>query len=110
MNSLFNNYIYIYIYLILVTPDGSVQVNPSSVIAYYGDTVVLNCTSRGGPNNQYTWVIDYTVIGRSDQLTLELNNLRLFTYYYCRVSNNAGSDTVYNIEVRGKTAIIKVKH
>ena len=102
----------IYLFILLVSPSGSVQVNPSSVIAYYGDTVVFSCTSRGGPNNQYTWVRDgdYTVIGRSDQLTLELNNTVLFAYYYCRVSNNAGSDTVYNIEVRGKTAIIKVKH
>uniref|UniRef100_A0A1X7VCC1 Ig-like domain-containing protein n=1 Tax=Amphimedon queenslandica TaxID=400682 RepID=A0A1X7VCC1_AMPQE len=91
-----------------VSPLGSVQVNPSSVLAYYGETVVLNCTSRGGPNNQYTWDIESgaIVIGRSDQLTLELNNLRLFSYYQCRVSNDAGSDRVSHIEVRDDVYVL----
>ena len=102
----FNDY---FIFLkILVSPYGSVQVNPSSILAYYGDTVVFNCSSRGGPNNQYTWHMyrffyNYNTIGRSDQLTLELNSVSLFSSYDCRVSNDAGSDSVRYIEVRGKS-------
>ena len=41
-------------------------------------------------------------IGRSDQLTLELNSVGFFTNYLCGVSNDAGSDSVRYIEVRGK--------
>ena len=94
-----------FIFYFLVSPSGSVQVNPPSILAYYGDTVVFNCTSRGGPNNQYTWYIDNHsyIIGRSDQLTLELNSVGLFSYYDCRVSNDAGSSDVSYLEVRGKT-------
>ena len=85
-------------------------------MAYYGDTVVFNCTSKGGPNNKYTWFLygylsysDYRadVIGQSNQLILELNSIDLFAYYQCRVSNEAGNDGYAGYyEVRGKTILI----
>ncbi|XP_019849871.1 PREDICTED: titin-like, partial [Amphimedon queenslandica] len=84
-----------------VSPYGSVQVNPSSVTAYFGDTVAFNCTSRGGPNNQYAW---YRVaesrnisVGLMNQLEVEINSIELTARYYCNVTNDAGSSSAYTI-------------
>ena len=82
-------------------------------MAYYGDTVVFNCTSRGGPNNKYTWLLyghlsydgQEDVIGQSNQLILELNSIDLFAYFRCWVRNEAGGN-VGSSEVRGKTILI----
>ena len=87
-----------YIFYFPVSPHGSVQINPDYVItAYYGDIVAFNCTSRGGPNNQYTW---YRVsesgnitVGLMNQLEIEINSFQLFSDYYCNVANDAGSSS-----------------
>ena len=85
----------------LVSPHGSVQVNPSSVIAYFGETVAFNCTSRGGPNNQYTWYriseSGNIAVGLMNQLEVEINSIELTANYYCNVTNDAGSSSAYTI-------------
>uniref|UniRef100_A0A1X7SM05 Ig-like domain-containing protein n=1 Tax=Amphimedon queenslandica TaxID=400682 RepID=A0A1X7SM05_AMPQE len=38
------------------SPDGSVEIDPSIIIATNGSTVTFTCSARGGPNNTFVWI------------------------------------------------------
>ena len=78
-----------------VSPEGSVTITPDRIDASFGDDVSFNCTSFGGPNNQYEWTHVRTgeSVSNDSQLTLSLTSLDLFGEYKCIVSNAAGNDS-----------------
>ena len=78
----------------LVSPERSVSINPDVINAKLSDSVLLNCSSRGGPNNQYQWthVSTGVIVGNESQLSLHLISVNQFGQYKCVASNNAGSD------------------
>ena len=78
-----------------VSPQGSVIVTPDRINGSFGDVVSFNCTSLGGPYNQYEWrhVRTGENLGNDSQLTLSLTSLDLFGEYKCIASNAAGYDS-----------------
>uniref|UniRef100_A0A1X7UG07 serine--tRNA ligase n=1 Tax=Amphimedon queenslandica TaxID=400682 RepID=A0A1X7UG07_AMPQE len=42
--------------VLTVSPDGSVEIDPSIIIATNGSTVTFTCSARGGPNNTFVWI------------------------------------------------------
>ena len=41
-----------------MSPKGSGQITPSTLVAYPGDDVTFQCTADGGPNDVYMWLFD----------------------------------------------------
>ena len=82
---------YPFTYLFSVSPLGSVVTDPV-INARIGDTVVLNCGAKGGPNNQFTW----TYLPSNEVITteqaVEIKNMTELNGgdYVCNVSNEAG--------------------
>ena len=79
---------------ITVSPRASVNVTPDRIDTQIGNNVLLNCSSLGGPDNQYRWIYVTTknIVGNASQLSLTLSSLNLFGEYQCIVTNDAGSD------------------
>ena len=40
---------------VVVSPTNSTSVTPEMEVLNHGDSLVLNCTAEGGPNNTYFW-------------------------------------------------------
>ena len=59
-----------------------------------GDTALLQCTSRGGPNNTYQWLTNDSYIDGEVSENLTLSNVTALSggEYTCLVSNEAGND------------------
>ena len=78
----------------VVSPQGSVNVTPDRPNIQIGSNVLLNCSSLGGPNNQYRWihVTSGAIAGNASRLSLNLTSLTQFGEYQCIVTNDAGSD------------------
>lgn len=81
--------------VLIVSPEGSVIAVPSLINADINDTVVFECVSRGGPNNNVTWVeLDSgTTVASSPFLTISPVMAESVGDYECSVSNTAGADT-----------------
>ena len=76
-----------------MSPQGSVNVTPDRPNIQIGSNVLLNCSSLGGPNNQYRWIhVTRNIAGNASQLSLNLSLLNQFGEYQCIVTNDAGSD------------------
>ena len=59
-----------------------------------GDTALLQCISRGGPNNTYQWLTNDSYIDGEVSENLTLSNVTALSggVYTCLVSNEAGND------------------
>ncbi len=62
-------------------------------VSYAGNSV-FNCSSQGGPNNEYTWTHLSTgdIVGSEPDLVLNVTTLDDGGTYECTVSNLAGSE------------------
>ena len=65
---------------------------PKNKVFAYGDSVTLNCTARGGPDNLFSWVFNGTSVD-THVLTIEHFTISDSLTYECRVSNPAGGGT-----------------
>jgi hemicentin len=79
--------------ILSISPHGSVSVSPEASSGMIGDSISLNCSSRGGPNNQYQWSHSGVSVGNESSLTLELSSISEFGQYKCTVGNQAGNGT-----------------
>ena len=67
-----------------------------------GQQLQLNCSSKGGPQLEYTWIFSNDVIPNENTSTLTIDNVNTTNGgdYTCNVTNNAGVDndtiTVYS--------------
>ena len=65
-----------------------------------GDQLMLNCTSVGGPQLEYSWVFLDDIISNSSMLVIDNVNTTHGGDYTCNVTNAAGSNdttvTVYS--------------
>ena len=73
----------------------------SPVIVEYGDSLTLNCSNSGGPNNVLRWIKDGLFEGITDNL-LMINAATTDDggIYQCVVSNTAGESST-NITIYG---------
>ena len=76
-----------------MSPNGSVTVEPSSLLANQTDTVIFTCSSEGGPGNTYEWFHNGQIISGEISPTLTLANISVSDEgnYTCTVSNAVGS-------------------
>ena len=67
-----------------------------------GEQLMLNCSSEGGPELEYTWLFSGSMIPNANTSTLIINNVNTTDggNYTCNVTNAAGFDsdmiTVYS--------------
>ena len=66
------------------------EVSPKDEVFAFGDSVMLNCTARGGPDNIFSWNYNGTTVYNQ---TLTITNLTVSNalLYTCQVGNPAGS-------------------
>ena len=78
-----------------VPHDVMVASNVDLNIASLNDTIMLICTSGGGPNNTFQWEKDGIVFDGETSGTLTLLNVNASSggNYTCTVSNTAGNDS-----------------
>ena len=76
-----------------VSPDGSVSVNPSVLLANQTDNVTFTCGAMGGPGNTFQWSHNGQDLSGETTSTLTLTNISASDdgNYTCTVSNSAGS-------------------
>jgi hemicentin len=60
-----------------------------------GDNASLECTSEGGPNNTYQWLVNGSELDEETSQTLILSNIAVNhgATYTCMVTNIAGNDS-----------------
>ena len=80
--------------LITVSPQASLAEASINRTYFEGETVLLQCTSKGGPNNTYQWQVNGTESDGETTQNLTRSNAMASTggIYTCSVSNEAGSD------------------
>ena len=78
----------------IVSPEASLTEGSLNNTYNRGDTAILLCTSRGGPNNTYQWLANGTEWDGQSSQNLSLANVTAIDggMYTCVVSNLAGSD------------------
>ena len=103
-------YIYFILYSLLVSPEGSVEIDVGEVI---NRQVQINCTALGGPFNNFTWFREGIMISdggdfqimqsSSGGSILIVSNLLSGTLdeYTCSVENAAGQQNV-SVNISGK--------
>ena len=63
------------------------------MISRQGDTIILICTAKGGPNNTFRWEKNGSIAGNDSILKLMAINGSYGGDYTCIVSNAAGADS-----------------
>ena len=89
-------------YDVMITADFSGDVEARPIVIQYGDTLTLNCTASGGPDNMLRWFKDDVLLEGSDENILELTAVSAADggLYECVVNNTAGNSTA-NITIYG---------
>ena len=72
----------------------------------YGDVLILNCTTSGGPNNMFSWFKDNILLQESTDniLTIAAVNAADGGLYDCVVDNTAGNSSA-NITIYGESCV-----
>ena len=80
--------------IIVVSPEGSIQVNPVTINGNDSGDATFNCMAMGGPENMFSWikVRDNTVVVSDSELMLVNIMASDGGVYQCSVENLAGSD------------------
>ena len=80
-------------FCVLVAP-GDVNVTVDDMAAR-GDNVTLTCSSKGGPNNTYQWLMNGDVMEGEDSYAFYLTSVDASSggHYTCLVTNLAGNNT-----------------
>ena len=78
-----------------MSPIGSVDINPSVASILVGEDVTFECSSDGGPDNQYQWtnLQSGDIISNIPYLVIESVSVSDGGQYECNVSNEAGYET-----------------
>ena len=76
------------------------HIDPLPPVRVYvpGETLVLNCTARGGPEPTITWYRNRKFIYRGQALVLT-NDTTALGLYTCRASNNIQPDDIASVTV-----------
>ena len=78
-----------------VSPEGSVSVEPTSVVLTRFDNRTFTCTSQGGPNNTYQWQKDGVDLANQTSPLLDVTDVNATDggVYTCVVTNAAGNES-----------------
>ena len=82
-------------YNIVVSPIDSVQIYPPLINSSFNESIIFNCTSKGGPTNEYQWrhLQTNNVVGNEPILQIDSVSFDKSGSYICTVTNEAGSDS-----------------
>ena len=82
------------LYAITVSPEGSIQVDPTTINGNDSGNAMFNCMALGGPGNRFSWikVRDNTTIVNNSELMLIDIMASDGGMYQCSVENLAGSE------------------
>ena len=77
-----------------VSPEGSIQVDPTTINGNDSGNATFNCMALGGPGNMFSWtkVRDNAVVVNDSELMLVDIMASDGGVYQCSVENLAGSD------------------
>ena len=77
-----------------VSPEGSIQVDPTTINGNDSGNATFNCMALGGPGNMFSWtkVRDNAVVVNGSKLMLVDIMASDGGVYQCSVENLAGSD------------------
>ena len=80
--------------IIAVSPDGSIQIDPTTINGNDSGNVTFNCMALGGPGNMFSWikVRNSAVVVSDSELMLVDIMASDGGVYQCSVENQAGSD------------------
>ena len=87
-------------YLTLLVTPYEVRVTGNTLYSQ-GNQLMLNCTSEGGPQLEYSWMFLGDIISNSFMLIINNVNTTHGGNYTCNVNNLAGSHDT-NVTVYGK--------
>ena len=92
----------------LVSPEGSIQVDPTTINGNDSGNATFNCLAMGGPGNEFSWtkVRENTLVVNDSELTLVGLMASDGGQYLCSVENLAGNDsTTVTLNSRSRVAV-----
>ena len=71
------------------------NISPRFAHIFLGSNVTFNCSSQGGPNNQYQWthLESGQILSNAPELIITSVATDDEGYYECNVTNEAGSES-----------------
>ena len=92
-------------YDVMVTAEFTGDVEARPAVVEYGDSLTLNCTASGGPDNMLLWYKDDILLQSSNNvLNITAVSAADGGLYECVVNNTAGNSTV-SITIYGKLCL-----
>ena len=85
--------------------DGDVAVG--TAVVEYGDALIFNCTTSGGPDNTFSWFKDDILLQESTDSILTITGINAADggLYECVVNNTAGNSSA-NITIYGEACVL----
>ena len=99
---------YNHVYLTLPVAPYEVTVTGNTLYSQ-GNQLMLNCTSQGGPQLEYSWTFLGDIISNSFMLIIDDVNTTHAGNYTCNVNNPAGSNDT-TVTVYSKSFVIIMNH
>ena len=89
---------FLYVLFFAVSPLGSVMIVPEAVTVSFQESHTFTCTAKGGPDNEYQWLFDGSVINFPNEITTPFNSTLTISSvnadnggrYTCEVENAGG--------------------
>ena len=77
----------------IVSPEGSVSVDPFNQAFDHNMNVTFTCSAKGGPDNTFQWERDGVIVSNEANFTVTQIDATDGGNYTCTVSNAAGNDS-----------------
>ena len=79
----------------VVSPEGSVQIEPPVIDAERNTMQQFTCMAQGGPENTFTWtrLRDGQVLSSEPVLEIMVEDASVGSQYECLVENDAGNES-----------------
>jgi len=88
---------------VMITNSNTTAITNSTTVNN-GDSLTLNCTAAGGPENKYHWLKKNTILINDSVVNITSVEATDGGLYECRVSNDAGN-TSDSITINGERGI-----
>ena len=91
---------------VTISADFNGDVAVETAVVEYGDVLILNCTTSGGPDNTFSWFKNSILLQESfyNILNITAVNAADGGLYRCEVNNTAGNSSA-NITIYGEYCV-----